>query len=153
MKIVVDSNIVFSAILNTKSKIGQLILNGSKYFQFYSVALLKAEIINHKQKIISISNFNENQFHEIFQLIVYKITFINDVLISDKDLKQAMQLVGNIDADDVLFVALSNHLQSPMWMGDKQLIKGLKKKGFMRTISTEELYEIYIEKEMKNKHL
>ncbi len=31
MKIVIDSNIVFSAILNAKSKIGQLIINGSKF--------------------------------------------------------------------------------------------------------------------------
>lgn len=40
MKIVIDLNIVFSAILNTKSKIGQLIINGSKYFDFYTVGLL-----------------------------------------------------------------------------------------------------------------
>jgi hypothetical protein len=36
MKIVVDSNIVFSAILNTQSNIGQLILNSSKYFNFFN---------------------------------------------------------------------------------------------------------------------
>jgi len=41
MKIVVDTNIVFSAILNTKGKIGQLILNGSKFFDFYTVAQLQ----------------------------------------------------------------------------------------------------------------
>lgn len=32
MKIVVDSNIVFSAILNSEGKIGNLLINGSKYF-------------------------------------------------------------------------------------------------------------------------
>lgn len=44
MKIVIDSNIVFSAILNTKSKIGQLIINGSQYFDYYTIGLLKTEI-------------------------------------------------------------------------------------------------------------
>jgi len=45
MKIVVDSNIVFSAILNSQGKIAQLIINGSKYFSFFSVNLLKEEIL------------------------------------------------------------------------------------------------------------
>lgn len=34
MKFVIDTNIVFSAILNPDSPIGQIILNGSKYFKF-----------------------------------------------------------------------------------------------------------------------
>jgi len=48
MKIVVDTNIVFSAILNTQSRIGQILINGSEYFDYYSVGLLKHEIIKHK---------------------------------------------------------------------------------------------------------
>ncbi len=47
MKITVDSNIVFSAILNTKSNIGQLLTIGNKHFIFYTVDLLKTEIYNH----------------------------------------------------------------------------------------------------------
>lgn len=34
MKIIVDTNIVFSAMLNSQSKIGQLIINGSKFLIF-----------------------------------------------------------------------------------------------------------------------
>ncbi len=60
MKIVVDSNIVFSTILNTKSKIGQLLINGSKYFDFYTVGLLKDEIFKHKDKILDLTNFAED---------------------------------------------------------------------------------------------
>ena len=63
MKIVVDSNIVFSAILNTKSKIGQLIINGSKYFDFFTIGLLKEEIKNHKDKIIEVSKYSNDQFN------------------------------------------------------------------------------------------
>jgi predicted nucleic acid-binding protein len=59
MKIIVDSNIVFSAILNSQGKIGQLIINGIKYFEFYSIGLLKEEITKHKPKILAISGFND----------------------------------------------------------------------------------------------
>lgn len=41
MKIVVDTNIVFSAILNSNSAIGDLLLNSDKEFQFYSASYLK----------------------------------------------------------------------------------------------------------------
>ena len=69
MKIVVDTNIVFSAILNTQGKIGQLIINGSKYFDFYSVGLLKDEIIEHKDKILHSTKFSQSQFTRTFQQI------------------------------------------------------------------------------------
>lgn len=36
MKIVIDSNIVFSAILNKNGKIGDLLLNSDDVFQFYT---------------------------------------------------------------------------------------------------------------------
>lgn len=73
MKIVVDSNIVFSAILNTQSRIGQLIINGSKYFDFYTVGLLKEEIIEHKDKIIHSTKFSQTQFNDTFQLITSRV--------------------------------------------------------------------------------
>ncbi len=50
MKIVVDSNIVFSAILNTGSNIGQIITIGVKHFDFYTANLLKTEILRIKEK-------------------------------------------------------------------------------------------------------
>lgn len=50
MKIVVDTNIVFSAILNSQSWIGQILLYSHKSVKFYSPRYLQTEIQNHKQK-------------------------------------------------------------------------------------------------------
>ena len=55
MKIVVDTNIVFSAILNSKGKIGDLLLNSGKYIDFYSVDYLRYEIGNHYDKLSKLS--------------------------------------------------------------------------------------------------
>ncbi len=112
---------------------------------------MQHEIIEHHNKIIKITGYSESQFLEIYQLISKKIRFIDDILISDNDLGKAIQLVSQIDEDDALFVALSNHLHSHLWTGDKILINGLKKKGFHRILATDDLYEIYIEKEIKNR--
>ena len=59
MKIVVDTNIVFSAILNTQSRIGQILIIGSEYFEYYSVGLLKLEIIKHKLKILKFTGYTD----------------------------------------------------------------------------------------------
>ena len=132
MKIVVDSNIVFSAILNSQGKIAQLIINGSKYFSFFSVNLLKEEILNHKEKLLSISGLTETQFESSFSHIASRIKFLDEILISDQDLEKAMRLTKDIDENDILFVTLPNHLGSKLWTGDKILSVGLKKKKYFR---------------------
>ena len=48
MKVVVDTNIVFSAILNPQSNIGQTLLNKDNKLQFYSVNYLLIELNNHQ---------------------------------------------------------------------------------------------------------
>ena len=153
MKIVIDSNIIFSAILNTKGKIGQIIINGSKYFDFYTVGLLRDEIVKHKNKIIKLTGFSNDQFTDSYQLITNKLVFVDDILLSDHDLKKAVDLVTGVDSDDALFVALANHLMANLWTGDKQLMIGLKKKGYIRIINTNELYDLFLEKQLKFKQM
>ncbi len=60
-KLVVDTNIVFSAILNTESNIGDLFLNSDDVFIFYSSLYLRQEIENHKDKLIQTSKLSELQ--------------------------------------------------------------------------------------------
>ncbi len=83
MKITVDSNIVFSAILNTRSNIGQILTVGFKHFDFYTIDLLKTEILNHKIKIQKITGYSEEKFNKTYDLIISKIRFVDDILISD----------------------------------------------------------------------
>ncbi len=150
MKIVVDSNIVFSAILNTQSRIGQLLITGSKYFEFYSVALLKEEILHHKEKILKITGYNENQFDCAYHSIISHIIFLDDVIIKDESVDKAFQLVKNIDMDDWPFVALNIELNSLLWSGDKKLINGLKQLHYKKVITIEELYPEFLEKGYKS---
>ncbi len=150
MKIVVDSNIVFSAILNFDGNIGQLILEGSAYFDFFSIGLLKSEILNHKKKILQIGNFSEEQFAKIYLLVLSKITFIEDIVLNTSDLISAFELVKDIDENDAMFVALNTYLNAKLWTGDKKLIAGLIRKNYLNTITTNELYKNYLELKSKS---
>jgi len=140
MKIVVDSNIAFSAVLNLNSKIGQILIKSGSLFSFYSTPLLKDEVFEYKEKIQKIGNYTNEEFIEITKLIFHKIEFIDDFLIPKQELLKAEKLVEDIDIDDVLFIALANHLRARLWTGYKMLIRGMQKKNWNRFITVEELY-------------
>lgn len=150
MIVIIDSNIVFSAILNSQSKIGQIIINSSNIFRFYTVSLLKDEIERHKDKLLSISGFTDEQYQNSYQKIIRRINFIDDILIPDDVIEDAIDLVADIDENDILFVALTNHLHAKLWTGDKKLISGLKAKGYSNTLITNDMYDIFLEKQVKS---
>ncbi len=62
MRVVVDTNVVFSAILNIDSQIARILLYSANHFEFYSCELLKLEILKHKSKILKITGYSENEF-------------------------------------------------------------------------------------------
>lgn len=139
MRIVVDTNIVFSAILNTNSKIARVILQPRSRFNFYSTEQLKSEINEHKKKIIELTGYTDLELERIIQLITGRIRFINVRLISKTAYETAEDLTRDIDIDDTEFVALTEHLKGKFRSGDKELQSGLAKKGWTKFVSLSEL--------------
>lgn len=141
MKIVVDTNIIFSAILNTNNNINKLLqLNN---ITFISISYLKYEIWKHKEKIQKITKYDEITYLNIYNNIISKITFIDDILITNESYLQALELTKDIDKNDTLFVALANQLNTYLWTGDKKLYNGLVNKKYNQVISTEELNSLF----------
>lgn len=140
MRIVIDTNMAFSGILNTNSKISKIILQPKSKLNFYSTEQLNAELIKHWNKIKKISNYSNAELHKAVQLITSKIKFINVELIPRPLFKKTESLAQDIDIDDTEFIALTEHIRGKLWTGDKELIKGLKRKNWDKLITTEELY-------------
>ena len=139
MKIIVDTNIVFSAILNSNSRIGKILLNSKEHFQFFTCNYLRTEIQRHRNKLLKLTKLTEDQLSELEDLITQHITFIDERLIpQDLLIKTEIQLKA-IDPDDTVFVALTKHLEGKLWTGDLQLYNGLKSKRFKNIILTSEL--------------
>ena len=86
MIILVDSNIVFSAILNTSSLIGNILLSSHKTFEFYSCHFLIFEIEKHWEKLIKVSKLAEKDLIEAKRLIYKQITFIDEKIITTTEL-------------------------------------------------------------------
>lgn len=139
MKIIVDTNIVFSAILNSNSRIGKILLNAKEHFQFFTCKYLRVEIQRHRDKLLKITKLTEAQLLELEKLVTQNITFIDERLIPQDLLVKTEAQLKAIDKNDTVFVALTKHLEGKLWTGDMQLYRGLKAKRFKDIILTSEL--------------
>lgn len=102
--------------------------------------------VNPSGKKLKTTGFSEIQLLHVYKALISKINFIDDILVSDEELKLAYALTKDIDEDDTPFVALANSLSAYLWTGDKKLLKGLASKQFKRIISTEQLHETFVKK-------
>jgi predicted nucleic acid-binding protein len=148
-RIVADTNIVFSAVLNSDGKIGDLIFSSASAFEFFTCSYMKAEIQTHKLKLLKISGLSELQIQIALERILEEIKLIDVRVISDNSLARADKLLIDIDPDDAFFLALTFDLKGYLWTGDNVLYNGLKRKGYNKIYSTSELWEQRINLEHK----
>lgn len=141
MNVVVDTNIIISALLNIDSNIAGILLDKKNKFQFFAISNLKEEVQNHKAKIVQYSGFTNTQFNKTIKILYSEINFIPIDEIPNSILFKSRKLTKDIDFEDMHFVALAIHLKIKLWTGDKKLITGLKAIGFERLITTQELYK------------
>ncbi len=142
MRIVIDSNIAFSAILNSNSKISQIILQPKTRLNFYATNQLLIEINKHKSKIQKLAKYSNDDLDKAISIITNRKRFINVQLVPKEIYLKAENLLKDIDLDDTEFLALAEHSRSKLWTGDKELIKGLGSKNWNKFITTEELYKL-----------
>lgn len=142
---VLDSNIIFSSLLNLSSPIGKFIItSNSEKIKFYAPEFLTIEIENQLPKLIKISGMTEIEIRKLLQLVYEKIEFISDQIIPFQFYAKALRFVKDVDIDDIVFVALNDYLDSSLlWTGDKALYMALKSKGYKKVIIFENLKKMY----------
>jgi predicted nucleic acid-binding protein len=142
VKILVDANIVFSGIINSNGKIGDLLINSKKHFDFIAPEFLRYEIKAKYQRLQTISGLTTERIAEAEYQVCKNITFISEEQIADVYWTEAKSLVAGIDENDIQYVAYARQFKCKIWSGDKKLSKGLLKKGFTNMIDTENLFEL-----------
>lgn len=142
MRIIVDANIVFSAILNTNSKIADLILNSKGIFEFLAPDYLQTELHKYHSKISKITNLSIKEIIIIENKVTKPIFFMSGIHIPESKWIIAENMVMEIDNKDTPYIAFSLFYKCKIWSGDKVLRKGLESKGFKNIISTDELFTI-----------
>ncbi len=139
MKIVVDTNIIFSTLLNSNSTIGNLLFNSDKYFQFYSCSYMRYEIQKHWERLKKISKLPDEQLQISYIQVLSKLKFINEEIIPVEIWLDAEEITKDVDIDDIDFVALTKFLKATLWTGNKVLHNELKKRSLKKVVNTAEL--------------
>jgi predicted nucleic acid-binding protein len=142
VRIVLDTNVVFSALLNPDGKISDFFLNPSLDFSFYAASFILEELQRHHSKLISISTLAEADIQFLKRVIFSKVTLIDLEVIRKDSWEKALTLVKGIDEFDAPFVALSIEKESFLWTGDKKLKKGLESLGVTWVVDTNQLLRL-----------
>ncbi|KAB5484212.1 PIN domain-containing protein [Flagellimonas hadalis] len=139
MIVVVDTNIVFSAILSSEGKINDLLLNPGLAFHFYTPTFLIEELEKHHEKLKKISGLKDDDIKFLKRTVFNHIDFIDPEIIRPESWEKGFDLVKDIDENDTPFVALCLDINGSLWTGDKKLSNGLKQKGIDWIWTTDEL--------------
>jgi predicted nucleic acid-binding protein len=128
MHLVVDTNILFSALLKQESKIRNFLTEPNNYF--YAPQLIAEEIFKNLNKLLRFTQLTENELESLLFLLFQHIHFINEKTVSSEKRNQAFNLCKDVDPADTPFVALSLETGYPLWTGDQKLKQHLQKIGF-----------------------
>lgn len=139
MNVVVDTNVIFSALLNPRGKISDIFFNPSLDFTFFGPSFILDELKKHHNKLITISTISADELDFLKRSILSKVNLIDLEGIGQTSWEKALMLVREIDEFDAPFVALSLEMDSYLWTGDKKLKKGLENLGITWVLDTNQL--------------
>ena len=101
--VVVDTNLIFSALISKASKIREILFESN--ITFYSPNFLITEIYTHKDKLLKSSKLTDSEFYLYFNGIIERIKFIPTDFIGKDSRQKAYDLCKDIDSR----ILLSSH--------------------------------------------
>ncbi|MFB6100564.1 MAG: PIN domain-containing protein [Candidatus Nanohalobium sp.] len=119
MELVVDSNIVISALIRDSST-RKIILDSN--YRFYAPEFLRTEIEKYRDLMKEKSGLKEDEVETLLDLVLGEVEFLPIESYEDK-LDKAEKLVGEEDIKDVPFIAAALHKECRIWSDDKDLRK------------------------------
>ncbi|GIV76382.1 MAG: hypothetical protein KatS3mg050_0776 [Litorilinea sp.] len=129
-RVVVDTNILFSALLSPQSRFASIIL--TQEADFYICESVIIELFEHKERLITISRLPPSELLAALHILLRHLHLYQERNIGKENLQRGYELCRAIDVDDALHVALTLELDGLLWTGDKKLREGLQVQGFNR---------------------
>ena len=131
--VVVDTNIIFSALLRPDSHLAATLLRAGH--RFYVCESVLVELFKHKEKIVRLSHVADDDVVRLYHLILTHLHLFKEDLIAAEHWRAAHRLCRDVDEADTPHVALALELGAPLWTGDVRLRDGLRSGGFTRFFS------------------
>ncbi len=129
-RVVVDTNILFSALLRSRTRFADVLLRSEH--TFYVCESVLVELFKHKEKILTASKLADEDLARLYHVLLRRVNLYKEDLIPPEHWSAAWELCREIDETDTPHVALTLVLDAQLWSGDKPLRDGLRAKGFDR---------------------
>ena len=100
MIVVLDTNIVFSTIANTSSKLAKVFFSIPSKTVYYAPEFLITELQQHHKKLLQLSGLSQSEFELSKTSVFSQINFVDTDTIPQEYLKEAAKLTMNIDFKD-----------------------------------------------------
>lgn len=114
MRLVIDTNIVFSALI-AGGKTRECIITAP--VELYAPEFFYSEFENHRETILSKTNLDEDQLTTVFALLFENIELVPRTELADH-IPKAREIMESIDPDDVPFLALAISHECDIWSDD-----------------------------------
>lgn len=137
MKIVIDSNIIFSSLMSGKT----FYMDFLSQNEVYAPDFLFEEIREYESIILKNALMKED-FYSYAREIFNYLKIIPKIAIRPETWKKAYNLCKAVDEKDTAFLALSLELNLPFITRDKKLYRGLLNQGIKDVILFGELIDI-----------
>lgn len=137
MNIVLDTNILFSALLKD-SVTRKLILSYDGHFLI--PPYMFEELRKHKPMLLQVSGMGQRDLDALLELLLSRMIIVPGEII-EPYWEEALMIVREIDPDDVMFIACA--LAYPgciLWSDDKKL----KRQPKVRVLDTEEMMAYFL---------
>lgn len=123
-RVVVDTNIVFSALLSKEARSRETLLTDRAH-DFFCPRFVMVELFKHKERIQSVTRLSEAEVLECLIELLSRISFIDEGSIPIGTWLEGRRLCADVDPKDTPFVTLSLHLGAILWTNDVALKSGL----------------------------
>ena len=125
--IIVDTNILFSALLREPSRFVELLFQSE--FDFYICEYVIIELFKHKDRLVKQSKLSEGDVLRLLYRVLKRLHIYPERLIAPEFITEAQRLCASVDANDSVHIALTLVLGGQLWTGDRKLVDGLTQQG------------------------
>lgn len=107
-------------------------------WKFYFPQISMKELERHRSLILQKSGLLEQDYQELFSSIISYIDFIPQEILN-QHLEEAKTIIGHIDEDDVVFIALALSVENDgVWTDDTHF----QKQNNVKVLKTEEIINL-----------
>jgi predicted nucleic acid-binding protein len=129
--IVVDTNIIFSALLSAESPFREVLFTSPRRFVICETTIV--DLFRLKDKLRALRpNIPDEVVSQMLHAILRRVELIRESSLPKEIWDGAVELCSGVDLDDTPQVALALAVDGLLWTGDGRLKRALQKQGFAR---------------------